>query len=144
MHKRRAIREAIEAELNNITGLNVISARLYAIDSLPSCVIAQAEDSAEIFNLSRDLSGNHFDLLRTLTINLEVIVTASANVDDELDSLCESIEVQLGNNRKLGGLVRESVLTTTSFEFEGESEAPHGKAVLTYEYQYTTATNDPT
>lgn len=143
MHKRQVIRNAISSLLQNINGLNVINSRVNTITQLPSGVVSTKEESNEVFNISNTLAGQSYDLLRTLNVSVELYVEDSENVADELDELVELVEIELGSDQTLGGLVIQSVLSASEFDYSGEGETPYAKATLSYEYQYTTPANNP-
>lgn len=143
MHKRQVIRSAISSLLQNINGLNVINSRVNTITQLPSGVVSTKEESNEVFNISNTLAGQSYDLLRTLNVSVELYVEDSENVADELDELVELVEIELGSDQTLGGLVIQSVLSASEFDYSGEGETPYAKSTLSFEYQYTTPANNP-
>lgn len=137
MHKRQAIREAIKTELDSIAGLTVLENRVHTNTSFPLANVKTARETSD----ASEMGG--LVLTRELLVDIELTGRAVADVDDDIDGLCESVEIQLANNPTLGGVCDYLFLTSTDIDFDGDGEQPHGRAVLTFNVHYSTLSNNP-
>jgi len=67
---------------------------------------------------------------------------ATASLDSAIDAIAVQIEEAIGADFTLGGIAKESVLTSTSIDFSGETEQPVGIATLTFSVRYVTSLTD--
>ena len=75
-------------------------------------------------------------LRRTLTLTVEVVAKADANLDTVLDNICEQVEtVVFANQLMLGGKV-ELTLGDTEIALTDQGEMEHGSAIITVEAVY--------
>ena len=141
-HIRKQIRDAAATALTGLTttGSNVFPSRNHRTrpGDLPGLLIyTKDEDSAP----------DNFVRPRDLSRELELIVVGrakdNATLDDTLDLICAEVEAAIGNST-LSSLVKDLILETTVIEFDGDGDAEHGDAVMTWRAQYRTAENDPT
>ena len=81
-------------------------------------------------------------LARDLSLVVDAYVRAVDTFDDDVDALCVQIEETIAADYTLNGLVKDSVLTSTEIDFDGDAERPVGVARLTYTIRYVTTIGD--
>jgi len=81
-------------------------------------------------------------LMRELSLSVEVYVRVNEKFDDDIDALCVQIEEAIAADYTLNGLVKDTILTSTEIDFDGEAERPVGVARLTYTIRYVTTIGD--
>lgn len=140
-HVRKQIRDAVVTAVTGLstTGSNVYRTRVYPIASgkLPGlAVYTNAETSTnETVTIPRTKS-------RTLEMVVECYVSGTANLDNTLDTIAVEVEEALTADVTLGGLAKDTQLTTTEIELVGEGESVAGLIRLTFEIMYSTLEND--
>lgn len=142
-HVRTQIRGAIRdllVGLPQIAG-RVHLSRVYAVDLLPALSIYS--DADEVLSDEGVLGADKLDQLRSMSLRIEIRDRASSDLDDNLDSIAALIESAMATDVTLGGLAEWLTLEATSFEFDGDSEAPSGVATLTYAITYRVSATDP-
>jgi hypothetical protein len=80
--------------------------------------------------------------MRELSLSVEVYVRVNERFDDDIDALCVQIEEALAADYTLNGLVKDTILSSTEIDFDGEAEKPVGVARLTYTIRYVTTIGD--
>jgi hypothetical protein len=81
-------------------------------------------------------------LARELSLNVDAYVRVNDTFDDTIDALCVEIEETIAADYTLNGLVKDTILTSTEIDFDGEAERPVGVARLTYTIRYVTTIGD--
>ena len=134
-HKRQRVREAVIAKLTSIPDW---SGRVFANRArpteqaeLPVALVYTVAEESELANIA-------FGLSRTLTLNLELRVSAVSSLDTVLDGYCEAAEAALRTDPTFGRLVFISFLRGTTISIDGEGEARQAVATLNYEFRYET------
>lgn len=134
-NNRVAIRAALKALLSGETdaGTNVYTNRESRLwkSELPSIIINTPDEPVNI----RALNGGIYN--RTLTINVEVKVEASEDVDDTLDALLAEVEQIVADNPSLSGTVQAAIQTNTETRIDSEAEKDIGVGILTFECKYS-------
>lgn len=142
-HIRRRIRERIETLVTGLTttGARVYSSRVYALATaeLP-CLL--------VYTLTEDVTLTTFchpgEQDRTISVAIEAVATATANLDDTLDLICKEVEIALAGDHYLSGLAKEFHLTRTELQLQGaDTEKPVGAARMTWTVQTTTREGAP-
>lgn len=109
-HLRKEIRSALVAHLKNKTGagLRVYDSRPLSLDpkKLPSISIFTPTEKS---TLSQD--GEHME--RRLTIQIEAAI-CSGNLGDDMDAFAEQIEAAILLDRRLGVLLADDLLLTST------------------------------
>lgn len=134
-HKRQRIREAIVTAL---AAAPVFSGRVFASRArptetaeLPVALVYTVTEESDIANMA-------FGLSRTLTVNIELRVSAVSSLDNMLDGYCEAAEAAMNADPTFGRLVFVSFLRGTTIGIDGEGEARQAVATLNYEFRYET------
>lgn len=136
-HIRTNIRNAIKTAVTGLltTGSRVFVSRVYPLQpgDLPCLMIYTMEDKSKVAT-----RGPGRLILRTVSIAVDAIVSASSAVDDALDDICRQVEVAL-HGSTLGGIALDVRLDTTTVGLDGSSEQPFGVARMTWlvDYQHT-------
>lgn len=139
MHERRALREAVKAQL--VAGATSAGARVTEsrqppnkIAELPALAVyttteTVAEDS--MLTAPREL---------TRTVLLVVIgwVRVTADVEDRLDDLALEVETAMDSDLNFGACAYDSVLLSTEVDFDISGDRPMGAVILTYSAVYKT------
>lgn len=139
MHQRQQIRAAVVATLNAVPAFanRVHATRLTPFDQklLPRVCVYTLNENSGLDTAS--------ELLRQVSLQIEVIVAGFDQLDDVIDGHAVSIEKAIGANRTLGGAAFDCELTATalSTHMDGEKKTGHGK--LTYQVTYRTSAGDP-
>jgi hypothetical protein len=81
-------------------------------------------------------------LMRDLSVSVDAYVRVNDKFDDDIDALCVQIEETIAADYTLNGLVKDTILTSTEIDFDGEAEKPVGVARLTYTIRYVTTIGD--
>jgi hypothetical protein len=81
-------------------------------------------------------------LARELSLSVDAYVRVNDTFDDTIDALCVEIEETIAADYTLNGLVKDTILTSTEIDFDGEAERPVGVARLTYTIRYVTTIGD--
>lgn len=137
-HQRRQIRTKIKELLaadSNFTGVTIFSSRQNNVvlnQQLPSITVYVDNEpvTPESMNKRR--------YIRSPEIRFEVRVTATDDVDDQLDDLMASVENLMDDNSDLDGLLLESVLQNSELEFGLEATKEIGLGTVIYQGQYIT------
>ena len=143
-HVRTQIRDAVADAMLSISGIDtrVFRTRVYPMDkaSLPGiCVYADSE-SSELTTI-----GSSASYVRTLSVQIEVYVRGSTDVDETLDGYSVSVETKMATDSTLADLVLQTVLSSTEIDIVGgDSEKPVGVLKLSYDISYRTNQTDPT
>lgn len=135
-HKRNDIIAEIKERLSLIHGLEVTSSRFYPITSLPHCTIVVIRDDVQHINLGKDLE-------HELQVDIELIVSGSIDVEDDLGDLCEKVEIKMVESPTLEDKAREVYLKSTEIEYSPDGENRHARATITYSIIYDTQYNNP-
>lgn len=134
-HKRQEIRDAIVGKLSAISNW---SGRVFANRTrptepheLPVFLVYTTTEEASVATVGRRL-------LRRLTVAIELRVGLASNLDDELDAYAKQAELAMAADPKLGSIVIDSHLTSTTIGLDGEGDSRQALATLTYVVQYQT------
>lgn len=76
---------------------------------------------------------------RTLSLAVEIVVSGSGSIDDDLDELSDSVESELltsGKQSPASGLYQSATLTRTDVGFLDTGRKPIGAARLTFDFSY--------
>lgn len=112
----------------------VYNARAEALGDpeIPCICVSTKEEDVET------LDNNPTTQLRTLSLAVEVIVSGSGTIDDDLDDLCEQVEDSLlsGENQDSPGLWQEVTLVITEMGFVDSGRRPIGAARMIFNFSY--------
>lgn len=140
-HVRKSIRDRMESILK--TGVTSVSNRVYASrvypltgPDLPALAVYTASESSNLQTMGVRT------LARELSLNVDAYVRVNDTFDDTIDALCVEIEETIAADYTLNGLVKDTILTSTEIDFDGEAERPVGVARLTYTIRYVTTIGD--
>jgi len=141
-HIRQQIRERIATNVTGLatTGSNVYQSRVYPMASgnLPGLLIYSTSEDSEI-----DVMGSVGTLNRVLNITVEGYVKSITEFDDKIDDICKEVETAMAGDQTINGLAKNSFLSSTEIEYNGDGDQPIGVVTLNYVVQYRTATNAP-
>jgi len=142
-HARTQIRNAVTALLLNNTsaGSKVYESRIYPLDDpkLPAILIYTKQESVgDQMSMSKPRTQH-----RELQLTIEVYVKANSNIDETADGLALEVEQIIGNDPTPGGLVKDSILSTTEIQYSDEGEKPIAVITLTFAVLYAVKENTP-
>ena len=144
-HVRKQIRDQFVTLLT--AGVSLVSSRVYATRvypltqaKLPAITVTIGSESSGLMTMGATMGSKSLD--RTVDISVSVYENATASLDSAIDAIAVQIEEAIGADFTLGGLAKESVLTSTSIDFSGETEQPVGIATLTFSVRYVTSLTD--
>lgn len=137
-HVRSQIRSQFKSILTD--GVGLVSSRVYGSRVYP---LTEANLPAITIYAGGETSGLHTiglkTLERNLSVNVDVYVRATADLDDDLDAICVQVEEAIAAQYSLNGLSKNTVLSSTEIEFSGDTEQPVGVARLTFDVLYVTS-----
>lgn len=140
-HVRKQIRDRMESILT--AGASLASGRVYASrvypltgPDLPAIAIYTSSESSGLQTMGVRT------LAREISLNVDAYVRINDTFDDVIDALCVEIEETIAADYTLNGLVKDTILTSTEIDFDGEAEKPVGVARLTYTIRYVTSIGD--
>ena len=141
-HVRKQIRNKLVDVLKAgvpLVNRRVYDSRVYSLtqDKMPALVISTVSESSGLMNM-----GSTKNLDRVCSISVDVYVRATEIFDDNVDAICVQVEEAIGANFYLDGLSKNTILSSTEIEFNGEAEQPVGIARLTYDVRYVTSITD--
>ena len=144
-HVRKQIRDQFVTVLT--AGVTLVSNRVYATRvypltqaKLPAITVTIGSESSGLMTMGATMGSKSLD--RTVDIAVSVYENATASLDSAIDAIAVQIEEAIGADFTLGGIAKESVLTSTSIDFSGETEQPVGIATLTFSVRYVTSLTD--
>lgn len=144
-HVRKQIRDQFVTLLT--AGVSLVSSRVYATRvypltqaKLPAITVTIGSESSGLMTMGATMGSKSLD--RTVDIAVSVYENATASLDSSIDAIAVQIEEAIGADFTLGGIAKESVLTSTSIDFSGETEQPVGIATLTFSVRYVTSLTD--
>ena len=144
-HVRKQIRDQFVTLLT--AGVTLVSSRVYATRvypltqaKLPAITVTIGSESSGLMTMGATMGSKSLD--RTVDIAVSVYENATASLDSAIDAIAVQIEQAIGADFTLGGIAKESVLTSTSIDFSGETEQPVGIATLTFSVRYVTSLTD--
>jgi hypothetical protein len=144
-HVRKQIRDQFVSVLT--AGVGLVSSRVYATRvypltqaKLPAITVTIGSESSGLMTMGATMGSKSLD--RTVEIAVSVYENATASLDSAIDAIAVQIEQAIGADFTLGGIAKESVLTSTSIDFSGETEQPVGIATLTFSVRYVTSLTD--
>jgi len=144
-HVRKQIRDQFVTLLT--AGVTLVSSRVYAtrvypltLAKLPAITVTIGSESSGLMTMGATMGSKSLD--RTVDIAVSVYENATASLDSAIDAIAVQIEEAIGADFTLGGIAKESVLTSTSIDFSGETEQPVGIATLTFSVRYVTSLTD--
>lgn len=138
---RQQIREALETQLTGLTttGSRVYTSRVYPLseDNLPALRIFLERDA-----YSESYSSNESEW-RELSIVVEAIARAVADVDDTLDTICGEVGDAVASDETLVGRVKWMQNERIDFEITDDGDRPFGMAVMRYTAHYVVDPENP-
>jgi hypothetical protein len=141
-HARTQIRNAVTALLtgNTSAGSHVYESRIYPLENpkLPALLVYTKQEVVADQSMSQPRTQ-----LRQLQLTVEAYVKASSNADETADTLALEVEQLIAADPTLGGLAKDSMLTSTDIQFSDEGEKPIAIAVLTYTVHYAVKEHQP-
>ena len=144
-HVRKQIRDQFVTLLT--ADVTLVSSRVYATRvypltqaKLPAITVTIGSESSGLMTMGATMGSKSLD--RTVDIAVSVYENATASLDSAIDAIAVQIEEAIGADFTLGGIAKESVLTSTSIDFSGETEQPVGIATLTFSVRYVTSLTD--
>ena len=140
-HIRKQIRDRVQSVLASGASLaqrRVYASRVYPLteSQLPAIAVYSASESSDLQTMGLRT------LMRELSLSVEVYVRVNEKFDDDIDALCVQIEEAIEADYPLNGLVKDTLLSGTAIDFDGEAEKPVGVARLTYTIRYVTSIGD--
>jgi len=138
-HVRQQIREYFATTLTGLTttGSNVHESRIYPLETVPALVIYTKSETSE-----PQVIGTNRVLSRELEVVVEGYAKATTNFDDTIDTISKEVEEAIAADVTLGGLAKDSYISSTEIEFNGEGEKPLGYVALTFTTIYHTQEQD--
>jgi len=138
-HVRQQIREYFKTTLTGLTttGSNVHESRIYPLETVPALVIYTKSETSE-----PQVIGTNRVLSRELEVVVEGYAKATTNFDDTIDTISKEVEEAIAADVTLGGLAKDSYISSTEIEFNGEGEKPLGYVALTFTTIYHTQEQD--
>jgi hypothetical protein len=140
-HIRKQIRDRLETILTSGVSLvqsRVFGSRIYPLTApqLPAIAVYTASESSNLQTMGLRTQ------MRDLSVSIDVYVMVNDKFDDDIDALCVQIEQAIAADYTLNGLAKDTILTGTEIDFDGEAEKPIGVARLTYRIRYVTSIED--
>jgi len=140
-HIRKQIREAFAVALKRDATLvkrKVYSTRVFPLDGdkLPCIAVYTMSESSELMTIGVKT------LRREASVVVEIYIRITGTFDDDADAIAAQVEASIAQDTTLGGIAKDSILSSTEIEFSGTAEAPIGVARLTYSVMYVTNTQD--
>lgn len=140
-HVRKQIRDRVETILS--TGATLVGGRVY-----PSRVYALSEAKLPAITIYANSEASGLQtmgdktLMRDLSLSVDAYVRVTDTFDDDVDAIAVQIEEVIAADYTLNGLAKNTVLSSSEIEFDGEGERPVGVARLTYTIRYVTTIGD--
>jgi hypothetical protein len=82
------------------------------------------------------MSGRHQTRTMLLAVDYLAKATTPEALEDAFDTACGLIEAALAASTTLQGTCQDIVLTSTEYLYDGDEEAPSGRAALSYTITY--------
>ena len=140
-HVRKQIRDRVASTLT--AGVSIVQRRIYTSriyplteSQLPAIAVYSASESSNLQTMGVRT------LMRDLSLSVEVYVRVNDRFDDDVDALCVQIEEAIAGDYALGGLAKDTILSGTEIDFDGDAEKPVGVARLTFSVRYVTSIED--
>jgi phosphoenolpyruvate-protein kinase (PTS system EI component) len=144
-HVRKQIRDQFVTLLT--AGVTLVSSRVFATRvypltqaKLPAITVTAGAETSGLMTMGATMSVKSLD--RTVEITVSIYENATASLDSAVDAIAVQVEEAIGADFTLGGIAKESVLTSTSIDFSGETEQPVGIATMTFAVRYVTSLTD--
>jgi len=143
-HVRRQVLDQIITNLSSATtvGTNVTSSRIY-IEELPATGAIRVTYTSDVVDLDASVMAEPMLLTRELSVDVEIYLRDTADVEDALDDIAADAEAVLGVDCNLGGLCDIFHLSDTGLALSSDGDAPHGLLTMTYTARYRVAADDP-
>jgi len=140
-HIREQIRKSFAASLaSDVTRVSgkVYPTRVFPLDGdkLPCIAVYTMSESSELMTMGAKT------LRREASVVVEIYIRITGTFDDDADAIAAQVEASIAQDTTLGGIAKDSILSSTEIEFSGSAEAPIGVARLTYSVMYVTNTQD--
>jgi signal transduction protein with GAF and PtsI domain len=144
-HVRKQIRDQFVTLLT--AGVPLVSSRVFATRvypltqaKLPAITVTAGAETSGLMTMGATMGVKSLD--RTVEITVSIYENATASLDSAVDAIAVQVEEAIGADFTLGGIAKESVLTSTSIDFSGETEQPVGIATMTFAVRYVTSLTD--
>lgn len=138
-HARQQIREKVAAILTTANAAALIAqSRVYPLPPNSTTVALIYTNTETIVDTTLTAPRK---LNRELILVIEAVARKVSDLDDQLDTLCQTIENAIGNNHTLDGLVKDCVLQDTDITHDFSGDAPIGNARMQFRVLYRTAEN---
>lgn len=142
-HIRTQIRTRALTTLTGLTttGANVFKGRTRPLNEtqLPGLIVSTPAEGSEV----AAAGGGKPLLSRRVILSVDVVVQKVDDYDDELDKIAGEVEVALGNDRTLGGLVKNVEPKGIDIQFSDETQKPVAVGRMTFEALYFTSQGVP-
>lgn len=135
-HVRTQIRDRVAVDLAGVG--TVLKSRAYSVaeDELPVLLVFTNNETMGIESFSETLE-------RQLQVVVEIIAQETAGLDAAVDDLIADVEIALGADPTLNGLVMECLPLSIEIATSTEGAKPIARARLVYQAVYRTAVTDP-
>ena len=116
----------------------VFASRVYPLTQakLPALTVYTGSEASSLQTMGSKT------LARDLSLIVDAYVRVTDTFDDDIDALCVQVEETVAADYTLNGLAKNTVLTSTEIDFDGEAERPVGVARMTYTIRYVTTIGD--
>jgi phosphoenolpyruvate-protein kinase (PTS system EI component) len=144
-HVRQQVRDAFVTALKAgvpLVAKRVFATRVYPLTQakLPAITVTAGAETSGLMTMGATMGVKSLD--RTVEITVSIYENATASLDSTIDAIAVQVEEAIGADFTLGGIAKESVLTSTSIDFSGETEQPVGIATMTFAVRYVTSLTD--
>jgi hypothetical protein len=138
-HVRKQIRDRVSSILTTAAVATTIShSRVFIVPAFAqAALIYTNNESVEPATLTYPRK-----LTRTLSLIVEVITRATADLDDALDALCVKVEEAIAADYTLNGLADDTILASTVITHSFDGDAPIGSARMEFLISYRTVEID--
>jgi len=141
-HAREQIRDAVVTALTGLstTGSNVYRSRIYPLAQakLPGLAIYTKSELMDYATQARPRT-----IIRALTVAVEAYVSANADFDETIDDIASEVESAMYTNLTLGGLAKDSKISSVEIDFSGDGENPVAIATISIDVTYVTVEGSP-
>jgi len=116
----------------------VYASRVYPLTeaTLPALTVYSGSEASSLQTMGAKT------LARDLSLIVDAYVRVTDTFDDDIDALCVQVEQAVAADYTLNDLAKNTVLTSTEIDFDGEAERPVGVARMTYTIRYVTTIGD--